>query len=496
MKQKKTLIVAVLALSLLAAGIAFNDTYDAEQNNIMMSASAEITAPEAQYIFRIANITYNNNDAVKVEGYQPSGLKTYDGVFTDTSLAFSDINNKVAADGHAAVELMFGSGADDAFDAGAHTITLTGDANYLFYGKLTGIGNIRLIMVNENVSIYIIDCEITSAATTVAIRNEGSGSVNVLGGKVSTATGDTISNHNAGSINISGGTVENTAGSGSNKIAIRSQAASAGTINISGGNVIGMNFYAVYNYSPNGAINISGGKISSGSSFAVLDSSANSTMNISGGTISATDRAAVYIGSASNVNISGGTISATTGHAVQSNSTGVITISGTAKLTSANTSPTGGTIHLNTATAVLRVLSGTIDNTADGKVIHDNIGSAVVEIAPPTVSAPSTKVTKTDGTQQISVNVTNELGTVTFQWEKDGTVISGANSRTYDVTETGTYVCKVKNIIGDYGSDEAEVMITVADAEDSGLPILLIAGVIAVIAIAGLASYWFVLRKK
>jgi hypothetical protein len=489
MKRRKVLIAGVLVLSLLAAGIALND---AEENDTVMSTSAEITVPEAQYTFQITN----EGERVRFVGLLlPSGNPDIIGVDDNISAVLSIINSRLTSYGNnTTAELRFGD-ADTAFNAGAHTITLTGDANYLLYGKLTGVGSDNnLIRVNENVSLYIIDCEITSAATFAVIRNGGAGSVNVLGGKVSTATGDTISNHGAGSINISGGTVENTAGSGSNKITVFNHTTSTGAINISGGEVRGINHYTVYNNSTTGKINISGGEISTDSSFAVADSSSNSTMNISGGTISAAGGAAVYIGTASNVNISGGTISATTGHAVRSNSTGVIAISGTAKFTSANTSPTGGTIHLNAA-GVLRITGGTVENTAaGGKLIHDNTaGVAVVEIAPPTVSAPGT-VKRTDGAQQISVNVTNILGTVVFQWEKDGTVISGANSDTLDVTEVGTYVCKVKNIMEGYESVEAAVTITVS--EDNGMPILLITGVIAVIAIGCLAAYWFVLRKK
>jgi len=95
-------------------------------------------------------------------------------------------------------------------------------------------------------------------------------------------------------------------------------------------------------------------------------------VEITGGTVSATMGAAVYDAKSSTINISGGTVSATTGIAVyagSSSTSGKITVSGTAKITSANTTATQGTIYLqnnNNSTLRLEIQSGTIENTASG----------------------------------------------------------------------------------------------------------------------------------
>jgi len=107
------------------------------------------------------------------------------------------------------------------------------------------------------------------------------------------------------------------------------------------------------------------------------------------------DSRAIYHNSTGTLTISGGTISTTTGSAVYNTSTGKITISGTAKVTSANTTSTSGTVYLansGTATAVrLEITGGTVENT-DGKykgIAVYNASTGGVTVSGGTVSATS-----------------------------------------------------------------------------------------------------------
>jgi endo-1,4-beta-xylanase len=150
-------------------------------------------------------------------------------------------------------------------------------------------------------------------------------------------------------------------------------------LSITGGTVSGASSYAVVN---TGTLSITGGTVSvtSGSAVANLG-----TVNITGGTVKATSGWAVYHQSNDfNATISGGTVSATSGCAVYIY-TGTVTVSGTAKVTSANTSSTVGTIYLRnaeTATAVrLEITGGTVENTSTGTgnaVYNDSTGAVSI----------------------------------------------------------------------------------------------------------------------
>jgi hypothetical protein len=209
-------------------------------------------------------------------------------------------------------------------------------------------------------------------------------------------------------------------------------------------------------------------------------------------------------------------------------------VSGTAKITSANTNSGLGTIFLRdqgaSTAARLDIKGGTVENRSTGNAIRndsvgainisggtfpvttgkpiDNASTGEVIIAMPSVSVQSKTLTKiyNGETGQIYVNVTGVLGTTKFQWYKDGVAISGATSGTFDVkdvADSGTYVCKVQNAVGTFLSAEVSsepITVTIQSADDGngdGMSTILIIGVaVALIAIGGLAVYWFVLKKK
>jgi hypothetical protein len=122
------------------------------------------------------------------------------------------------------------------------------------------------------------------------------------------------------------------------------------------------------------------------------------------------------------IKISGGTVSAKSSFAVcavssSGNVTGTITVSGTAKVTSANTGTTSGTIVIGEGSATttrLEITGGTVENTSatTGNAIYNDYPGAVI-ISGGTVSKAG------DGNYAVYNNGT---GTVTIG---DGATIVG-----------------------------------------------------------------------
>jgi hypothetical protein len=366
---------------------------------------------------------------------------------------------------------------------------------------------------------------IVSATNGHAVANS-TGAVNISAGTVSAESGIAISNSSTGQITISGTaeiTSANTDIESGTIFLASSGTATAVRLSIIGGTVENKAAGNAIRNNSTGAVNISDGTVKNTSTGAAIRNGSSGILNISGGTISATTGMAAINNSTGTINVSGGTVSATTGTAIYINTTGLVTVSGTAKITSANTNSGLGTIFLRNQMADtgarLEIKGGTVENRSSGNAIRndstgainisggtfpvttgkpiDNASTGAVNISPAVVSVASKMVTK-EG--QISVNVTGMAGTTTFQWYKDGVAITGATSRTLDVKEiddNGTYVCKVQNVVGEFSSAEvSSEAITVTIEEGDNNTILMIGAVIAIIAIGGLAVYWFVLRKK
>ena len=104
----------------------------------------------------------------------------------------------------------------------------------------------------------------------------------------------------------------------------------------------------------------------------------NGTGNISiiGGTVEAARGTAIYNQGNGSVSITGGTVRAAAGSAIYNNNKGTITIGGNAMITSANPSPTSGTIYQNDffkPKAKIEITNGTIENTSEsGYAIYSN----------------------------------------------------------------------------------------------------------------------------
>jgi len=129
------------------------------------------------------------------------------------------------------------------------------------------------------------------------------------------------------------------------------------------------------------------------------------------------------------VTISGGTVSATTGYAVYNDFNGKVTVSGTAKVTSANTTATQGTIYRSSSGSTtgvqIEITGGTVENTGSGNAVYNSNYSCEVSISGGTVSATTGvavynasygKITVSQAagatTKITSANVTNNRGTI------------------------------------------------------------------------------------
>ncbi|MDR2576303.1 MAG: bacterial Ig-like domain-containing protein [Treponema sp.] len=280
-----------------------------------------------------------------------------------------------------AVNIQFGDGTAvlDIGSAAARFENTGGNwGAVIVSGKITST-----VTASSGGTLYIASgVSVTSTADITNNSNysiNNAGTVTITGGTITTSSGKAVYNSSSGTVNISGGTLNTTGAFGD---AIYNYG--TGTVNISGGTVQATGSYNyVVNNNSGGTVTISGGTVSTGTSTSnrAVNNNSTGTVTISGGTVQAA-MYGVYNNSTGTVNITGGTVSTPTGYAVYIYSTGKVTVSGTAKITSANTNATQGTIYLRdngTATAErLEITGGTVENTAaDGWAIYNNSTGAV-----------------------------------------------------------------------------------------------------------------------
>ena len=92
--------------------------------------------------------------------------------------------------------------------------------------------------------------------------------------------------------------------------------------------------------------------------------------------------------------------------------------------------------------------------------MNGNFDVTATFTGPPTITTqPQSQTTWTGQSATFSVTATGD-GTLTYQWKKDGTDISGAVSSQYTIdpaalTHAGSYTCVVSNASGDVASDPA-----------------------------------------
>ena len=286
------------------------------------------------------------------------------------------------------------------------------------WGAITLTGKITSAVNDDTIgTIYIVgSVSVTSKADIAntclenysnlgtAIYNNSTGTVSITDGTVSAIKGRGRGLYSKGTVTITGGTFSTAGGSG---------VANSGTLTITGGTFLAAGGSGVAN---SGTLTITGGTFSATTSSmgeagtALLSSG---TVSITGGTFSATSGRAVH-NSFGTITISGGTFSATLGYPVlNSNGSGSvvisggtvsspgniavynmyrgkITVSGTAKISSANTDISHGTIYLedltiysnvtpDATTVMLEITGGTVENTSatTGNAVYTRSTGAV-----------------------------------------------------------------------------------------------------------------------
>jgi len=220
---------------------------------------------------------------------------------------------------------------------------------------------------------------------------------------------------------------------------------------------------------------------------------------------SGTMYAAIYLadrGSSSAVRliIEGGTIGNVAGGvAVYNNSAGAIDIGG-GTIVSSCTNSLYGTIYSSKA-APVNISGGTVLNTAGGKLINPLNGNVNVTAVPAKLTRGADVEKEYDGNAvTLAPEFRNLSVVVSAQWYKDGVPIDGATSMTHTVKnagDSGEYVLKVTYAAaaGTTGTIESDPIAVKIAGPGGNVPVLLIAGIIAIAAAVGLAAYWFLIRK-
>jgi len=374
-------------------------------------------------------IEATNSDGYTVTGSGPYVI-TSPGLLPSVQTAIESIK---AQTGGAACTIQFGN-STTALDIGGGTVALiTFDSGWTglvtLTGKLTSSSTTSagIIRISGSASVNS-KADLTATSSGYMIYKEGTGTLEISDGTVLAATDSAVYN-SGGTLNVTGGIVQaSVTSSSSGTVYIYN----GSTVNISGGTVTTTSQgNAVFIYK--GDINISNGTVSStGSGNAVYNSDSQNTLTMTGGTITASSRTAVY--NTGTVNISGGTISTGYYPALEHYSTSrKVTISGSAKLTSANTSTSTGTILLSspygvTSNVRLDIQGGTIENTstaANGNAIYNGSVSGI------TMSAGAVSTTATSGRAILN----NSTGALTVT---GGTITAPVNSTAYAIYNAST----------------------------------------------------------
>jgi len=276
---------------------------------------------------------------------------SYDGTFTESDANIQNLINAIGEDASGAdCEILFGDPMSvGTLSIGMDNITFDGGPNGDYWGVITLTGSLSASFVYPGAIVLINGvsventADIQAASSSRAISKSSEGTLTISGGRIS-------------------GSVLNT----------------AGTLDIIGGTIsTGSDYDAVENHS--GVVNISGGTIyHSGASSLFIAAVANSQngsggiINISGGTIynESLGEAVLNINNTGRINISGGTIY-NTSHAeaiAVLNAAGAMTISDSAHISSsaAYNFPTHANGVVTSNRLDLEILGGTIENTADG----------------------------------------------------------------------------------------------------------------------------------
>ena len=321
---------------------------------------------DASAVFNVSTgaVTISGGTVSATQGVAIRSTSTSDGTITVSGTAKVTSVNRDTSSG--TIYITGANTADRLVIEGGTVENTSGRAVYIYNST------------NAKVKISGGTVSATTGAAVYAYFSTGA-AVTISGGTVSATTGNAVhTNLGSTAVTISGGTVSATTG-----VAVYSNSTGkitvSGTAKVTSANITdnrGTIYLANQGSTTATRLEISGGTVENTANDAnartVYNDSDYCRVEITGGTVSATMGAAVYDAKSSTINISGGTVSATTGIAVyagSSSTSGKITVSGTAKITSANTTATQGTIYLqnnNNSTLRLEIQSGTIENTASG----------------------------------------------------------------------------------------------------------------------------------
>ncbi|MBO4524810.1 MAG: hypothetical protein J5723_09045 [Ruminococcus sp.] len=109
-------------------------------------------------------------------------------------------------------------------------------------------------------------------------------------------------------------------------------------------------------------------------------------------------------------------------------------------------------------TAISGATTSTVTATATGRyycVIKDTLGQSatsstvtVVNVITITGQTGAYPVLTSGSSVSLSVSATGGYGSLSYQWYKNNSAISGATSKTYSATAAGTYYCRISDSIG------------------------------------------------
>ncbi|AIZ55996.1 hypothetical protein Mpt1_c00910 [Candidatus Methanoplasma termitum] len=292
------------------------------------------------------------------------------------------------------------------------------------------------------VNIYGGTVENTSSTSGIrsgAIWNTNGATVNISGGIVKANAGPAI--YNLGNVSVSGGTVTSQSSTnGQGTIMVASSA--SGTLTMTAGTVentsTGTNAVAIYCANSASTVSISGGTVQLSGASATGSRAIHftyGTLTMTNGDVKILSGAStgILINPGATANISGGTVTAITGPAIQNN--GTVNISGSAKITSANSSSTQGTILNGSASSagMLTITAGTVENTSAGSsatTIYCTNAGSTVSISGGTVQLSGASVA---GSKVINISA----GTLTMT-NGDVKVLSGGAGTGIITGSTGT----------------------------------------------------------
>lgn len=360
-----------------------------------------------------------------------------------------DIYNSSSAEGN-----LQGSGTYVIRNSGILTTNDTSSINRISLVSTSESANARVIQNDVNKSVTLNTntyLNFTTATTGDRYVITTNGALTVAGANIANDSGSTTASYDrglqvgnpAGKITITSGTVS-TPGTAVIASNVTVGANGTTTIEITGGKISSTSAATVYNNHAMNKVILSGGTITSGKSYAVLNNSTG-TLDITGGNLSTTNTQVVRNTTTGIITISGGTITSTSGIGIYNNGSGEISVSNSTVTTESGTSVynngegtinvLGGEINSTSSMAIRNKANGTI-NVSGGVLsgthgIYNNASGII------NVSGSTTRITaKTyEGIRGNTGKVTVTGGTITSK--SDGLHVTNENSNSGSITVTG-----------------------------------------------------------